>query len=168
MSKKCKVCGSNNTRLVTGIEIYPYKGMEIFVPDFTKTVCSNCGEEIADSESVEKSIPILRDAQRQIDGFLTSKEIRAIRKSFGLTQDEFSTILGGGEKAFTRYENGKVLQSKPMDNLLRILRKCPDMIDIINNNKGEYILVGQAIYDSKPEISPFNYVISEKSMRMVG
>ncbi len=58
------------------------------------------------------------------------KEIKAIRKSFGLTQDEFSELLGGGAKAFARYENGTVLQSKPMDNLLRGLREYPEMINL--------------------------------------
>jgi HTH-type transcriptional regulator/antitoxin MqsA len=127
---KCQVCGSPDIQTVITDEIYRYKGKSLAIPDFKKTVCKNCGEDVGYPESIKASIPLLRDFQRKIDGFLTSKEIKAIRKSFGLTQDEFSELLGGGAKAFARYENGTVLQSKPMDNLLRGLREYPEMINL--------------------------------------
>ena len=42
--------------------------------------------------------------------------------SFGYTQEEFGNILGGGKKAFARYENGTITQSRAMDNQLKMLR----------------------------------------------
>ena len=134
MSEKCQVCGSKNTKIVTQTEEFEYKGKTIEVKNYRKTVCNNCGEAVPDEGSVNRSIPILRDAQRTIDGFLTGNEIKTIRTSFNMTQDDFSTLLGGGEKAFARYETGKVLQSKPMDNLLRILHDCPEGIHILKKD----------------------------------
>jgi YgiT-type zinc finger domain-containing protein len=68
MSNNCRICGSDNTEIITGTEIFEYKGHKVSVPEYTKLVCHNCNEAVADQESVEKSLPILRDAQREIDG----------------------------------------------------------------------------------------------------
>lgn len=128
MNRRCEVCGSEDTEFLEGNEIFTYKGHDIEVPGYKKLRCHNCGEAVAEPESVKASLPIVRDAQRRIDGLLTGNEIKNIRKSLGYTQEQMGNILGGGEKAFARYETGKVMQSKPMDNLLRILREYPDAI----------------------------------------
>lgn len=48
-------------------------------------------------------------------------EIRAIRKKLKLTQVQAGTILGGGKKAFQKYESGEILPSRAISNLLRVL-----------------------------------------------
>ncbi|MBN1984325.1 MAG: type II toxin-antitoxin system MqsA family antitoxin [Chitinivibrionales bacterium] len=132
---ECPVCGSDQIEKVTKKEIFKYKGQNIEVSDYTVYYCKVCGEGIADPKSRKKSERILRDAQRIFEGYLTSSEIRNIRMKFNLTQDEFSKILGGGAKAFARYETGKILQSKPMDNLLRTLRDYPEAIESIKKQE---------------------------------
>lgn len=129
----CPVCGATEDKLTTstGTETFNYKGASVVIEGYTVTTCSACGEGFVDPESRKRSVVILRDHQRALDGFLTSHEIKGIRKSLNKTQDELSVLLGGGEKAFARYENGTVLQSKAMDNLLRILQKCPESINLL-------------------------------------
>ena len=39
------------------------------------------------------------------DEKLLPKEIRAIRESLGLSQVEAGKVIGGGPRAFTKYEN---------------------------------------------------------------
>ena len=73
MKMKCQVCGSEKVKVKTETEVYEYKGHKIPIDNFTRTICDNCGEEVASDESVKRSIPILRDAQRIIDGLLTSR-----------------------------------------------------------------------------------------------
>jgi YgiT-type zinc finger domain-containing protein len=68
MNKVCPVCESNNTEVIVQTEIFEYKDRKIEVPEYQKTVCNTCGESIAAMESVNGSIPILRDAKRVIDG----------------------------------------------------------------------------------------------------
>jgi putative zinc finger/helix-turn-helix YgiT family protein len=137
LSKECQVCGSNNVREIIRTEIFEYNGEKIPIENYAVVHCDTCGEEVAGPESRNRSIPILRDAQRLIDRFLTAKEIRSIRKSFNMTQAQFSELLGGGEKGFARYETGRVLQSRPMDNLLRILSRHPETIETLQNHTGE-------------------------------
>jgi HTH-type transcriptional regulator / antitoxin MqsA len=137
MERECPVCGSTKVTESTGTEVFEYKGSRIPVEKYTLYKCEVCGEAVADPESRSRGVAIIRDAQRKIDGFLTSQEMRAIRKSFGMTQDRFGDLLGGGEKAFARYEKGRVMQSLAMDNLLRVLRDYPAAIETVRNRGKE-------------------------------
>lgn len=52
---------------------------------------------------------------------LTPADIRHIRESLGLTQIEAGELLGGGVRAFQKYESGTVTPAAPTLSLLRIL-----------------------------------------------
>jgi HTH-type transcriptional regulator / antitoxin MqsA len=58
---------------------------------------------------------------------LSSEEIQEIRNNLGLTQEMASKVFGGGENAFSKYENGKVAQSAAMDRLLRLASEFPSV-----------------------------------------
>jgi len=129
---KCPICGLGKLTKKVSDEVFEYKGNEVVVPRYTTYVCNVCGESIVDNKSLKKSSKILKDFQRKVDGFLSGEEIKRIRRKLGLTQEEMSQILGGGKKAFARYETGEVSQSMAMDNLLRVLDyvidRVPDVI----------------------------------------
>ena len=59
-------------------------------------------------------------------------EIRAIRLSLGLTQVEAGELLGGGPRAFTKYESGRVKPAAAIVNLLRLLEANPRMLASIH------------------------------------
>lgn len=59
---------------------------------------------------------------------LEPEEIRAIRESLGLTQEEAGRVLGGGPRAFGKYESGSVKPSSAFVGLLRVLAANPGMI----------------------------------------
>ena len=56
---------------------------------------------------------------------ITPEEIRAIREGLGLTQVEAGELLGGGPRAFTKYEAGTVRPAAAVINLLRLLEADP-------------------------------------------
>ncbi len=58
---------------------------------------------------------------------------KRIRKKFGCTQEEMAKKLGVGLKTFARYETSQVIQSRAMDNLLRILDKHPEALNAIES-----------------------------------
>jgi HTH-type transcriptional regulator/antitoxin MqsA len=173
MSNKCQICGSESIKEVIKDEEFCYKDNKLVIPDYKSVICENCGESVADKQSYEDSIPILRDFHRKVDGFLTCEEIKSIRKSFQMTQDSFSELLGGGEKAFARYETGKVMQSKPMDNLLRILREYPEAVGVLSDKpikKREFaVFKGDEItYKPTSVIRPFEYLIDNNNWKKLG
>ena len=56
---------------------------------------------------------------------LTPEEIRTLREHLGLTQVEAGELLGGGPRAFTKYEAGDVQPAASVVNLLRLLDADP-------------------------------------------
>ena len=59
---------------------------------------------------------------------MSPEEIRSIRERLGLTQVEAGKLLGGGPRAFTKYESGTVEPAASVINLLRVLDAQPDAI----------------------------------------
>lgn len=56
---------------------------------------------------------------------LRPDQIRAIRRKLKLSQRRASDLLGGGPRAFQKYESGEVATSAAMSKLLRLLAKDP-------------------------------------------
>jgi HTH-type transcriptional regulator/antitoxin MqsA len=56
---------------------------------------------------------------------LRPDEVRTIRRKLKLSQRKASELLGGGPRAFQKYESGEVSTSAPMSKLLRLLAKDP-------------------------------------------
>ena len=77
---------------------------------------------------------------------ISPKEIRAIRKSLGLTQVEAGELLGGGPRAFTKYEAGTTKPAAAVANLLRLLETNPGALSTLNGGKPIPILTA----DTKP------------------
>ena len=134
-AKKCPICGIGSVRERVGPEIFEYKGQTITISDYVTHECSECRESIVDNAALRKSGRKLRDFQREVDGFLTGHQIKAIRTKLNLTQEELADIVGGGLKSVARYESGQVCQSKGMDNLLRILDAYPYTLRVIQKKK---------------------------------
>ena len=65
---------------------------------------------------------------------MTPEEIRDIRVSLGLTQVEAGELLGGGPRAFTKYEAGTVKPSASVVRLLRLLEADPSMISVLGGD----------------------------------
>ena len=122
----CPFCGNSNTvtRKIVKQE-FDYKGQQLVLDDYVVHECSKCYEsfEIPDDNTTNQEKLIV--FQRKVDGLLRPDEIRKIRESLGFTQKGFAALLGVGEKTFTRYERGTVVQGRSMDNLLRLIRKDP-------------------------------------------
>ena len=66
---------------------------------------------------------------------ITPEEIRAIREGLGLTQVEAGELLGGGPRAFTKYEAGTVKPAASVINLLRLLEANPAAIATLGVRK---------------------------------
>jgi HTH-type transcriptional regulator / antitoxin MqsA len=127
----CPLCGDGLLCEKILEERFSYKGHSLTVPDYRILECPACGEAFVDKDSARRAEKLLRDFGRQVDGLLMSADIKRIRRRLHLTQEQMATVLGGGLKSFARYENGQVVQSRAMDNLLRILDRFPESLDAL-------------------------------------
>ena len=66
---------------------------------------------------------------------ISAQEIRTIREMLGLTQAEAGEIIGGGPRAFTKYEAGTVKPAASVINLLKLLEADPSGIQTLRPDR---------------------------------
>jgi len=97
--------------------------------------CDASGESIHTSEDMKVSDRMLNLLKAQVDGLLEPKEIRRVRKKLNLTQCEAGKLIGGGPRAFQKYEAGDSLPSRAITSVLKLLDNNPDAIAVLKNGQ---------------------------------
>ncbi|MBC3484706.1 type II toxin-antitoxin system MqsA family antitoxin [Pseudomonas sp. SWRI50] len=121
----CSICGEGTVTEKQFTESFSYKGK-------TRNLilicaeCNACGSEFADDALSKRNQKTIRSATKEIDGLLTSTEVRMLRKKWSITQAQAGKIFGGGPVAFAKYEADDIIQSEAMDNLLRVAEAVPE------------------------------------------
>ncbi len=65
---------------------------------------------------------------------MTPARIRAIRERLNLTQEEAGKLLGGGARAFTKYESGSMRPRAAAISLLRVLEAHPEAAWVLRDD----------------------------------
>ena len=120
-----EVCTTSKMCRVT----HTVKGDDITVDEEIHS-CPDCKNELW----VPGALAKVYDAYRERNGLLSSAQIKAIRESYGLTQNLFAKLLGFGEKTITRYENGSI-QDVAHDNLLKMAAIPDNFKTLFEQNK---------------------------------
>ncbi len=123
----CHECGSKMYRDIRP-ETLTYKGHSIVVQQ-PGWYCGGCDEVLFTGTDAKTTEPAFLKLKAEADGLLTPIEIKEIRKKLHLSQEAAGEILGGGPRAFYKYENGLTLLSKPMSNQLILLANDPSRIN---------------------------------------
>lgn len=89
----------------------------VYVETIEVEVYENFGQDFLTPESSE----LIESTRARHLGFMHGKDIRALRKRLGLTQDELSVLLDCGGKSLSRWESGRGLPSGIVNKLLRLL-----------------------------------------------
>jgi len=88
----------------------------VHIPDLEIPTCRKCGEQVFTASMDDRIIAALR-AQA---GLLFPQEIHKQRNRLGMTQQELADQIGVAEETISRWETGGMIQSRSMDNLLRL------------------------------------------------
>lgn len=78
--------------------------------------------EFVSAKMMDENLLRSRDVYRKEHNMLTSLEIKQIRQKYGVTQAEFSYMLGLGEVTITRYET-KLIQDTTYDTMMKLMDK---------------------------------------------
>jgi HTH-type transcriptional regulator/antitoxin MqsA len=62
-----------------------------------------------------------------------AEHVRTIRKQLNLTQEEAGRIIGGGRRAFQKYESGVTPPSDAAVGLIEMLHRHPEDIDFLRS-----------------------------------
>jgi putative zinc finger/helix-turn-helix YgiT family protein len=134
--KLCLICMTEHeVDTVEVIETEIYKDEEIsFVA--TYEYCSLADEYLEKEEMIKLNDLAMKDAYRRKMDLLTSDEIVKIREKYGVSQKDFSEILGWGKATITRYENHQV-QDRAHDDVLRKIDSAPNwFLEMLNRARG--------------------------------
>jgi len=116
----CSICGEGRvTDHVDQVEA-EYNGHMGNVP-LHYQLCDVCMSDSAGAEQMRANKRGMIAFRKQVDGLLSGTEILALRKRYGLNQQQAARLFGGGPVAFSKYENDDVAHSEAMDKLLRIV-----------------------------------------------
>ena len=123
----CMRCGSSQVLIEHRSDVVDFKGLTLEAEGLVETVCQKCqhrwvtdGQEIDNLAILRTAYSIKRDEVRAKEGLLTAEQIEYILARLGLSKSEAATLFGGGANAFYKYIGGDVLQSFPIDRLLRL------------------------------------------------
>lgn len=82
-------------------------------------------EGIHDGEDMKVSDRALNRLKARTEGLLEPEEIKRIRKKLKLTQEQAGEVIGGGTRAFQKYEAGDLLPSRAISSALVLLDRDP-------------------------------------------
>lgn len=123
----CMRCRSDQCRVDHKSAIVDFKGLTLEVDGLAETVCTACGytwetagQQLDNLAILRAAFVARRDEVRQEEGLLTGEQVNFVLSELELSRNEAASIFGGGPNAFQKYISGEVLQSKPMDRLLRL------------------------------------------------
>lgn len=123
----CMRCQSDQSRVDHKSAIMDFKGLTLEVDALAETVCTACGytwetpgQQLDNLAILRAAFVARRDEVRNEEGLLTGDQVNYVLSKLELSRSEAASIFGGGPNAFQKYISGEVLQSKPMDRLLRL------------------------------------------------
>ena len=90
--------------------------------------CPQGHESIQDGSALKVAERAFVELRAEVDAVLLPEQVARVRERLGISQREAGRLLGGGARAFQKYESGKVPVSEPMKNLLILLRNDPSRL----------------------------------------
>jgi len=129
----CPKCEKEtDIELVRKIEEIKVRGESIEVEtEFYK--CLVCGEEFEDPRSDDDPLDKAYREYRRRHGMVQPEEIRQLRKRYGFTQSEMSSLLGWGGATLSRYENG-ALQDEAHGKILHLITEPRNLLNLIEQS----------------------------------
>jgi HTH-type transcriptional regulator/antitoxin MqsA len=107
-----------------------YKGQSITV-DMPGWYGERPDAGVFDPQDMKVSDRALNRLRARAEGLLEPEEIKRIRKKLGLTQETAGALIGGGPRAFQRYEAGNLLPSRAISNALLLLDHDPTALEVL-------------------------------------
>jgi HTH-type transcriptional regulator/antitoxin MqsA len=157
---ECPFCEQGQLTPETYDDEFPYNGGSVAVHGLERCRCNVCRAEPILKDQIKRNQRRITGAKRAKDGLLAADEIRRIRELVHMSQSEAAKILGGGPNGFSKYERDEVVQSFPMDILLRLIRDIPGAAQLAASYVG--MTLGRAPPIDRP------YVVGRTTVAPVG
>lgn len=113
-----------------------YKGESVTF-DMPGWYCDQSKESIHTGEDMKVSDRMLNRLKARSEGLLSPEEIRRIRKKLRLSQEASGLVIGGGPRAFQKYESGDLLPSRAISSALMLLDHNPKSLAVLKTRQSK-------------------------------
>ena len=113
-----------------------YKGESITF-DQPGWYCDQSEEGILVGKDLRISDRMLNRLKACGEGLLEPEEIRRIRKKLKLSQEAAGLVIGGGPRAFQKYESGDLLPSRAISSALLLLDHDPNALTVLRQRRSK-------------------------------
>ena len=126
-AERCLACGEPSS---VEEQVLPFKvesgGKSTVIQD-RRMVCGSCGNVSYVGAQISEHERAVAAAIREMEALLSANELQHIRAKYRFKQTDMEQMLSTGPKTWTRWERGKVPQSKAADKLIRLITEDPDV-----------------------------------------
>jgi putative zinc finger/helix-turn-helix YgiT family protein len=142
----CAVCGNEAMEEVTVPLTIEYAGRTKTIQD-RRMRCSVCETLCYQGSQISEHEEAVAAAERELGGLLSPQELCQIRLKYKFKQTEMEQMLSTGPKTWTRWERGKIPQSKAADKLIRVIAEYPDVARKLMEQAGVVNPEATAVFD---------------------
>jgi HTH-type transcriptional regulator/antitoxin MqsA len=93
--------------------------------------CDSSDQSVHTGEDMRISDRMLNRLKARAEGLLEPEDIRRIRRKLGLSQAAAGELIGGGPRAFQKYEAGDLLPSRAISSALVLLDHDPGSLRVL-------------------------------------
>jgi HTH-type transcriptional regulator/antitoxin MqsA len=126
----CVICDAENVEERTKLRTVDVGAYQLQLDDAFMH-CLSCGEDFHTGEQSRAFDMKVVEARRRHEGLLSGNDVKRIRQAVGLSQADFESALGIGPKTIVRWENNLGVQSKTVDDVLRLIEFDPDNLRLL-------------------------------------
>jgi putative zinc finger/helix-turn-helix YgiT family protein len=120
------------------------------IPELKIPKCRACGELVFSNSVDDEILKALRAHLR----LLTPEQIRGGREALGFKSNEFADKLGIAAETVSRWESGGLIQSRAMDNFLRVFFAIPQARAVLRGSEQDPHLGITAVPDNPALTTP--------------
>jgi putative zinc finger/helix-turn-helix YgiT family protein len=131
----CPVCRKGRLVLAERVRAFAPHGRRVEVKLQTSR-CDACGETTTSAAQHRENLRVLAERKVHYGKLLMGEEILALRKRYGLRQQDASRIFGKGKIAFSRYENEATYPDDSTTLLLQLAIEKPSVLKALANKAG--------------------------------
>lgn len=131
----CPVCRKGHLEATERVRVFEPHGKRVEVKLQT-SVCNACGETTTKASQHKENLRVLAERKVHYGDLLMGEEILALRKRYGLTQQQASKVFGKGKIAFSRYESESTYPDESTTLLLKLAMERPDVMKDLADKAG--------------------------------
>ncbi|WP_084150601.1 type II TA system antitoxin MqsA family protein [Azohydromonas australica] len=131
----CPACRRGRLHAIERTEVFRPHGLEVRVA-LLASRCDDCGVETTRAAQHDENLRRLAERKAHYGDLLMGEEILALRKRYGLTQQQASKVFGKGKIAFSRYETEASYPDESTTLLLQVAIERPEVMKTLADKAG--------------------------------